>query len=69
MNVAEPRFKLPSWTHFAQAVIPTKYVAVRREVEAYLHSIQYCSITTDIWTAKYQVRSYMSLTCHAISRE
>ena len=29
MKVAEPRFKLPSWTHFAQAVIPTKYVGVR----------------------------------------
>ena len=53
MNVAELRFKLPSRTHYAQTVIPTKYVAVRREVGAYLHTIQHRSITTDIWTANY----------------
>ena len=67
MNVAEPCFKLPSLTHFIQVVIPTKYMAVRTEVEAYLHSIQHCSITTDIWTAKYQVGSYVHepyLPCH-----
>ena len=69
MKVAEPRFKLPSRTHFTQAVIPIKYVVVRRKMEAYLHTIQHCSITTDIWTVKYQVRSCMSLTCHAISSE
>ena len=69
MTVAEPRFKLPSRTHFSQAVIPTKYVEVRREMEAFLHTVQHCSVTTDLWTAKYQVRSYMSLTCHAIDGE
>jgi len=48
MKVAEPHFKLPIWTHFAQSVIPTKYVVVRKEMEAYLHTIQHCSITIDI---------------------
>ena len=69
MKVAELRFNLPSRTHFSRSVIPAKYVAAKRELEAFLGEIEHCSITTDIWTAKYQVRSYVSLTCHAIYSE
>ena len=58
MKVAELRFKLPSWTHFTQTVIPPKYSKVRSGVESFLSSIQYCSITTDLRTAKYQTRGY-----------
>ena len=58
MKVAEP--------HFSSSIIPAKYVAAKRELEAFLGEIEHCSITTDIWTAKYQVRSYVNLTCHAI---
>ena len=61
MKVAEP--------HFSRSVIPAKYVAAKRELEAFLGEIEHCSITTDIWTAKYRVRSYVSLTCHAIDSE
>ena len=38
-------------------------------MEALLSTTQYCSITTDIWTAKYQTRGYLSLTCHFIDNE
>ena len=69
MKVAEPRFKLPSRTHFSKSVIPAKYAAAKQELETFLEGIHHCSITTDLWTAKYQVRSYVSLTCHAIDCE
>lgn len=29
-----------------------------------MSSSAYCSITTDLWTAKHQVSRYMGLTCH-----
>ena len=69
MRVTKPHFKLPSSTHFSRSVISAKYVAAKGELEAFLGEIEHCSITTDIWTAKYQVRSYVSLTCHAIDSE
>ena len=55
MKVAEPRFKLPSRTHFTQTVIPAKYLKVRSGVESFLSSIQYCSITTDLWSIRQEV--------------
>ena len=42
---------------------------VRKEVEALLCTAQYCSVTTDLWTARHQVRGFLSLTCHAIDDE
>ena len=42
---------------------------VRKEVEAFLCTAQYCSVTTDLWTARHQVRGFLSLTCHAIDDE
>ena len=69
MTVAEPRFNIPSRTCFSQNVIPEKYVVLQSEVEAFLDTIQFCSITTDLWTAKHQTRDYVSLTCHAIDNE
>jgi len=34
-----------------------------------MSSSAYCSITTDLWTTKHQVRRYMGLTCHIIDVE
>ena len=67
MNVAEPRFKLPSCTYFTNTVIPAMYTRSRERTEKLLSSVQYCSITTDIWTAQYSTKSYISLTVHCIS--
>ena len=69
MKVAEPRFTIPSRTYFSQTVLPAHYVDAKKKVEALLSTTQYCSITTDVWTAKYQTRGYLSLTCHFIDNE
>ena len=69
MKVAKPHFTIPSRTYFSQTVLPAHYVDVKKKVEALLSTTQYCSITTDIWTAKYQTRGYLSLTCHFIDNE
>ena len=64
MNVAEPRFNVPSWTYFSQSVISAKYIELREEVETLSSTVHFCTITTDLWTAKYQTRGYISSTCH-----
>ena len=69
MKVAEPHFTIPSRTYFLQTVLPAHYVDVKKKVEALLSTTQYCLITTDIWTAKYQTQGYLSLTCHFIDNE
>ena len=66
MKTAEPRFKLPSRTYFSRVVISTKYAELRTAVEAFLSTVQYCSVTTDLWTSRHQARGFLSLTCHAI---
>ena len=47
MTIAEHHFNIPSMTYFSQNVIPKKYVALQSELEAFLDTIQFCSITTD----------------------
>ena len=66
MKTAEPRFKIPSRTYFSNNVIPAQYYELRRVVESFLSNVQFCSITSDLWTSKYQTRGYMGLTCHTI---
>ena len=61
---AEPRFRLPHRTHFTDKVLPEKYEKVRSDVMKQLESMEKCTITTDLWTANYQTRSYISFTVH-----
>ena len=34
-----------------------------------MKQVEYCSFTTELWTAKYQNRSYISISCHFIGQE
>ena len=43
------------------------YTCKRAKTENVLSSIQYCSVTTDNWTAQYSTRSYISLTVHCVT--
>ena len=64
LKIAEPRFQLPHRTHFTNKVIPAKYCTVRASVEKLLATVEKCTMTTDLWTAQHQQRSYISLTVH-----
>ena len=59
LHTAEPRFKIPSRPYFTNTVLPAMYARKRAKTENVLSSIQYCSVTTDIWTAQYSTRSYI----------
>lgn len=66
MEVAEPRFTVPSRTYFTNTLLPAMYVDVQQKVRVVLSAANYCSVTTDLWTSKYQTRAYITLTCHLI---
>ena len=66
LSTADPRFELPHQTHFSTKVIPDLYYSVCGQIEAQLASVDYCTITTDLWTSSHQHRSYISLTIHFV---
>ena len=66
LSTADPCFDLPHRTHFSTKVIPDLYNSVQGEIEAQLNSVDYCTITTDMWTSSHQHRSYISLTIHFV---
>ena len=49
LSTADPRFELPHRTHFSTKVIPVLYYSVPGQIEAQLASVDYCTITTDLW--------------------
>ena len=53
----------------SDGVIPSLYLQERKRLETTLAQVEYCSFTTDLWTAKYQNRSYISISCHFIDEE
>ena len=66
LEIAEPRYQLAHRTYFTDTVIPKRYGEVRSELEKLLSSVQNCTITSDLWTAQHQYRSYISLTVHFV---
>ena len=69
VEITESCFTVPSRSYFSQTVIPSLYLQERKSVETSLAQAEYCSFTTDLWTAKYQYRSYISISCHFIDQE
>ena len=43
------------------------YTRKRLKTENVLSSVQYYSVTTDIWTAQHSTRRYISLTVHCVT--
>lgn len=66
LEIAEPRFQLAHRTYFTNTVIPNRYVEVRSIIEKQLSTVQNCTMTSDLWTAQHQYRSYISLTIHFV---
>ena len=56
IHMAEPHFKVPSQLDFTNNVIPVMYNHKRVNADNMLSSIQYYSVTTDIWTAQHKVQ-------------
>jgi len=53
LSTADTQFELPHRTHFS-----TRYMEIA--------PVQYCTITTGLWTANHQDHAYISLTLHCV---
>ena len=66
---ADARFELPHRTHFATKVISEMYSTVHSRIEEQLREVNHCTITTDLWTARHQHHSCISLTIHFVDAD
>lgn len=66
MSIAEPRYNIPSRTHFAQTVLPGLYTSVKTRVQHELSQCESVAITTDSWTSR-ATENYLTVTAHALS--
>ena len=63
LQVLDPCYKLPSWKHLSETVIPNMYEEMKGKVKACIHPIPFLAFTTDCWTSR-AVDSFLSLTAH-----
>ncbi|XP_055958786.1 uncharacterized protein LOC130014025 [Patella vulgata] len=59
----EPRYHIPSRTHFTNNVIPQIYAQTKEIVNQKLNEADFVSITTDGWTSR-STQSFITVTAH-----
>ena len=68
VNTLEPRYKIPSRTHFSDSVAPKLYEEVKSKVVTELKSASAIALTTDGWTSR-ATQSYETVTAHFINQQ
>ncbi|XP_071088069.1 E3 SUMO-protein ligase ZBED1-like [Haliotis cracherodii] len=68
VNTLEPRYQIPSRTHFTNTVMPKLYENTKREVLKRIEGASSVAITTDGWTSR-ATESYVTITAHFVSEE
>lgn len=66
MKLVEPRYSIPSHTHFSDKIIPELYEVSRSEVESELRQAQFLALSTDSWTSR-GTTSYLTVTVHFVA--
>lgn len=65
INTIEPRYQVPSSSHFAEKIVPELYNEAKSKVQDQLKKAFSVSITTDGWTSR-ATQSYITVTGHFI---
>ncbi|XP_033971454.1 zinc finger BED domain-containing protein 1-like [Trematomus bernacchii] len=68
LKTLEPRYKLPSCSHFTENVIPALYNGTKAQVMASMIQAKRVAITCDAWTSV-ATESYLTVTAHYISED
>lgn len=63
IGVLEPRYVIPSRTHFTSVVMPRLYEQTKSEVANKLRKATSVALTTDGWTSR-ATESYITITGH-----
>ncbi|XP_059916026.1 E3 SUMO-protein ligase ZBED1-like [Gadus macrocephalus] len=68
LNVLEPRYDIPSRTHFSDNIVPGLYEQEKKKVVDELAVAPSVALTTDGWTSRGTV-SYVTITAHFITAD
>lgn len=66
LKVLEPRYDIPSHTHFSEKVVPDLYEREKKKVVDELSRASAVALTTDGWTSR-GTESYVTITAHFIT--
>lgn len=69
MQLAEPRYSLPSDTYLRQTAVPDLFKSLREKVTDVIRDVTFVSFTTDTWTTSMSSESLISLTSHWIDAD
>ena len=65
MQLADPRYTLPSRKHLTNQLIPAKTTEIENKLKKVFQDLKNVCVTVDIWTSK-QMRSFLGVTVHFI---
>ena len=66
LKVIDPKYVPPSHRITMREHLPTLYQGAMEELQHQLSKIEYCAITTDIWTSR-ATMGYVTVTCHFLT--
>ena len=52
LHILDPRYQPPSRNTISCSILPQKYDNVKSQIQKKLDLIEYCTLTTDIWTSR-----------------
>lgn len=68
LHTLEPKYTIPSRTHFTRTVIPNLYEESKSKIVQILKDAASIAITTDGWTSR-GTQSYITITAHTINND
>ncbi len=68
LKVLEPRYDIPSRTHFSEKIVPDLYEQEKKKVVDELSRASSVALTTDGWTSR-GTESYVTITAHFITAD
>ncbi len=68
LHTLEPRYTIPSRSHFTRTVVPTLYKEAKVKVVQTLKEAESIAITTDGWTSRC-TQGYITITAHIINSD
>ena len=64
----DDHYEIPSRKYFTKVAMPALYTSTREKIAGSLKSVQYYSITTDMWSSG-KMEPYLALTVHFVDKE
>ena len=68
LNKLDDRYEIPSRKYFTKVAIPALYTSTRGRIAESLKSVEYYSITTDMWSSS-KMEPYLAVTIHFVDKE